>query len=145
MNQITRFRTSDLPRIMEIECASFPEDAYSRKMFLDLKRECPELFLVARRATRVVGYMVTCTSGRKAEVVSIAVDPGYQKLGIGKALMNRTIRLLKQARVHTLELAVRASNTTAIRFYRNFGFDPFRQISEYYEDGEDAIRMRKHL
>jgi [ribosomal protein S18]-alanine N-acetyltransferase len=145
MTQITPFRISELPRVMEIEYATFPEDAYSRKMFLALQRDCPELFLVARRAGRVAGYMVTSASARHAEIVSIAVDPGSQKLGIGTALMAYTIRRLKKVHVQRLELAVRCTNTAAIRFYRNFGFDPVKRVPEYYADGGDAIRMRKHL
>lgn len=143
--QITPFRPSELTRIMEIEYATFPEDAYSRKMFLDLHRDYPELFLVARHAGRVAGYMVTSTSARKAEIVSIAVDPHSQKHGIGTALMTYTIRRLKRMHVHRLELAVRSTNAAAIRFYRNFGFDPIKTVPEYYEDGGDAIWMRKHL
>jgi ribosomal-protein-alanine N-acetyltransferase len=114
-------------------------------MFLDLQRDCPELFLVARRAGRIAGYMVTSTSGRKAEIVSIAVNPESQKLGIGTALMTYTIRQLKKLHVHRLELAVRATNAAAIRFYRHFGFDPVKRVPEYYEDGGDAIMMRKHM
>ena len=61
---VRRFRASDLNRILTIEHASFGEDAYDRNLFAEYARECGGLFLVVERASRVWGYMLTCTGGR---------------------------------------------------------------------------------
>ena len=50
-------RQRDLPRILEIEAASFGPDAYDRKLFAEYARISPRLFLVAG-ARRVCGYSI---------------------------------------------------------------------------------------
>jgi ribosomal-protein-alanine N-acetyltransferase len=143
--RITRFRLRHLPRILELEGEVFPDDAYPREMFLDLYAGCGELFLVAHSGGKVVGYSVACASKRKAELVSIAVDPGSRGQGIGTALLARTVSGLRERGITTLELAVRAGNRSAIEFYRWRGFQPAGRTLGYYEDGADALRMRLRL
>jgi [ribosomal protein S18]-alanine N-acetyltransferase len=137
------FRLAHLGRIMEIECASFPDSAYSPAMFRGLHRNCPDLFLVARRSARIAGYMVSCTDSKRAEIVSVAVDPAERRAGVGAALMKRTLQKLKGSGTRIIELAVRPENTAALRFYRGFGFAVIRRVAGYYEDGGDALWMRK--
>jgi ribosomal-protein-alanine N-acetyltransferase len=139
------FRLAHLSRIMEIELASFPDSAYSPAMFRGLHRNCPDLFLVAKRSGRIAGYMVTCAEAKRAEIISLAVDPAEREAGVGAALMERTIRKLKRAEIRTIELAVRPENTAALRFYRRFGFTAIKRIAGYYEDGGDAVWMRKWM
>jgi ribosomal-protein-alanine N-acetyltransferase len=140
---IRRFRPADLNPILEIERSTFLEDAFPRKMFLDLFEDCPELFLVAEHHGHIVGYMVTCVDGRKAEVVSIAVDARRRNQGVGRSLMADTLAKLKASRVRRVELTVRETNRAAIRFYRRFGFTRLGRIDRYYSDGGDALKMRK--
>jgi ribosomal-protein-alanine N-acetyltransferase len=114
-------------------------------MFQELYRRCPRLFFVARRSGRIVGYAITRTDSRSAEMISIAVDPAHRRSGLGTALMDRTIRKLKRLGVRKLELAVKADNRPAVRFYRGFGFAIVKRIARYYEDRSDALWMRRIL
>jgi [ribosomal protein S18]-alanine N-acetyltransferase len=143
--QIRAFRLSDLRRILKIERAAFPQDPYSNDTFVELYEECRDLFLVAKCSGRILGYMVTCVSAGKAEIVSIAVDPRHQKRGIGAALMKQTLSRLEKRDVRSLGLMVRPSNTAAARFYRKFGFIRVGRVARYYDDGGDAIQMTKDL
>ena len=72
---IRLLRLSDLDRILEIERASFGEDAYDRNLFADFYHKCGDLFLVAVRGRKVCGYMVTCIGGRAA--------PPTRRTGVG--------------------------------------------------------------
>lgn len=143
--RVSRFRWWRLKRILEIERASFAHEAYTREMFLELYRECGDLFLVARRQRRIVGYMVTCARGGRAEIVSIAVEPESRQLGVGKALMQHTLARLQERGVARLYLMVRPANTAGISFYRSFGFVGAGRVAHYYEDGGDGWRMKKVL
>jgi ribosomal-protein-alanine N-acetyltransferase len=143
--EIRLFRPADLDRIMEIERAAFPEAPYTRAMFRDLYRHCGALFFVARLGRRTGGYMVTCADARRAEVVSIAVDPRFQRLGIGTALMTHSLTGLKESNVRRVDLMVRETSRHAVRFYRRFGFTRVRRVRRYYENGGDAVHMRKAL
>jgi ribosomal-protein-alanine N-acetyltransferase len=140
---IRLFRAEDLDRIMEIERATFSREAYTRKMFLELQRDCGALFFVAQRGRRVAGYIVLCRNSNKAELVSIAVDPKLRKLGIGTALIEHAFSELVSRKVRCIELMVRVTNEEAVHFYRSFEFRRVRRVRRYYEDGADAYRMRK--
>ena len=56
--------------------------------------------------------------------LTIAVHPGYQGQGIGKALFTELLRRVEQERPNVLrvELIARESNRKAIAFYQKLGF-----------------------
>ncbi|MGA3261112.1 MAG: ribosomal protein S18-alanine N-acetyltransferase [Bryobacteraceae bacterium] len=146
---IRPFRMSDLDAVLLIERASFGADAYDRNLFAELFVKCGRLFLVAAARTGISAYMVTSTAlGRatpSAELVSVAVGPACRGQGIASSLMRSTLRRLRLRRVRQFTLAVRASNRQAQALYAKFGFARLRQIRRYYEDGEDALVLRKLL
>ena len=42
-------------------------------------------------------------------------------------------------------LEVRVSNAPAISLYKKFGYEPYGIRARYYEDGEDALVMKRGL
>jgi ribosomal-protein-alanine N-acetyltransferase len=88
---------------------------------------------------------VTFAGRKKAEIVSIAVEPRFRKLGVGSTLMAYTLRELKKRRIERVELMVRASDHGTAAFYRRFGFRRVRRVPRYYEDGGDALLMTMSL
>jgi ribosomal-protein-alanine N-acetyltransferase len=144
---IRLLRLSDLDRILEIERASFGDDAYDRNLFAEFYHKCGELFLVAVRGRTVCGYMVTCIGGKsaggRAELVSVAVDPRLRGKGIASALMDSTLRRLRRRGIARFGLCVKVTNHPAIAFYERYGFTRSRIVRRYYEDGADAWRMVK--
>jgi len=150
---IRRARVADLDRIMGIERASFGSDAYDRNLFAAYTRKCGELFLVAECSQAVWGYALTClaarksggVSGRRAELVSVAVDPAARRTGAAKALMDSTLRRLRLRGVSRLGLTVKVTNETARAFYERYGFEKVRIVRAYYEDGQDGWLMVKYL
>jgi ribosomal-protein-alanine N-acetyltransferase len=143
--QIRHFHPNQLRRVLEIEQAAFPDEAYSREMFVELYRKCRDLFLVARLKRQVAGYSVTCIEWGEAEIVSIAVVPELRGRGIGSALLAATIEQLGEYGIANLDLTVRVENAAAIRFYRRHGFEPVKEIVGYYHNGGAGLRMRKPL
>jgi len=141
--QIRTFRAGDLKRVLALERATFAEGPYTKAMFRELYRDCGDLFFVAVRVGRIVGYMVTCVDKGQAEIVSIGVDPKWQKVGLGTRLMEHTLAVLEKRGIRRMELIVRATNKAALRFYRRFGFRSAGRIHRYYEDGADAFHMKR--
>ena len=146
---IRPFRMSDLDDVLAIERASFGADAYDRNLFAELSGKCGRLFLVAAARPGTRAYMVTAAAVRRstlsAELVSVAVAPACRGRGIASALMRSTLRRLRLRRVRQLTLAVRVSNRHAQALYAKFGFARLRRVRRYYEDGEDALVLRKLL
>ena len=141
--QIRMFRAGDLERVLSVERTTFAEGPYTKAMFRELYRDCGDLFFVAVRVGRIVGYMVTCLEKAEAEIVSIGVDPKSQKMGIGTRLMEHTLAALEERGIRGMELMVRTTNNVGLRFYRQFGFRAAGRIHRYYEDGCDAFHMKR--
>ena len=142
---VRRLRMADLDRIMEIERASFGDEAYDRSLFAEFFRKCGELFFVVAHDREVRGYMVTCIRGEQAELVSIAVDPAARRRGAASALMESTLRRLRRRGIARIGLMVRVTNDQARAFYERYGFEKVRKAPRYYEDGGDGWRMAKKL
>ncbi len=143
--QVRRVRLRDLDRILEIERASFGNDAYDRALFTRYLHRCGEVFLVTERKGRIWGYMTICVRGERAELVSVAVDPAARGKGAASRLMDSAIRRLRRRRVKRFGLLVRVSNSAAQAFYRKYGFETVKRVGGYYEDGEDGWLMVRKL
>ena len=143
--RVTQFRLVQLPRILEIEEACFPEDPYTEDLFREYYAQCADLFLVAWRARQVAGYSITCAASGHAELVSIAVAPEHRRKGVAQALLDQTTRSLIASHVRQFDLMVRTTGNAAIAFYRRNGFKKVRTVRNYYNDGISAISMRRTL
>jgi ribosomal-protein-alanine N-acetyltransferase len=135
------FRLRHLARILRIERASFGAEAWPRKYFLELYRDCRDFFVVAKMGGRIAGYAVACAEKRGAEVASLAVHPDYRRRGVADALMRHMLRELGSAGVRRVELMVRTGNTAGAQLYRGLGFRRVRKVPRYYEDGGDGFLM----
>ena len=107
--------------------------------------ECPRMFLVATVGGRIAGYSSAVADAERAELVSIAVHPRYRRHGVARALLTRTVALLRGEGVRQFWLTVRPANTDAIRLYASFGFVHVRRVKDYYRRGQDGKRMRLWL
>ena len=59
---------------------------------------------------------------KKGHVVSIAVLDEYRKKGIGKVLVEESIKGVKLRKCDEFYLEVRCSNNDAVRLYEKLGF-----------------------
>jgi len=139
------FTPADLDQILEIERHSFGSEAFSKETFLTLYQKFPNLFIIAEVDEKIVGYIITCGLGHKGHVASIAVAPSFRHKGIGGALADLTFEKLKACGAKYVELEVRITNREALDFWKRLGFSPFGISRRFYEDGEDALRMKKML
>ncbi len=138
---ISEFVPADMPRILEIEQASFGPDAWDAPLFEQFARRNPRLFLVARPGRRIGGYVLSGVRARKAELLSLAVHPRYRRRGIATKLLRHTRRLLRSRGIESWWLMVEATNEAAIRFYESHGFLRDGEVKGYYGRGRNAWRM----
>lgn len=135
----------DLAQIIEIENASFAAEAYQIEDFQWAYRKCSELSMVAEIAGRIVGYVMTCPLRTRAHVYSLAVAPAYRGMGIGKALFSYTEYRLSERGIGKIELEVKKTNRAGRSFWRQMGFIDVGMIPDFYDDGAEAILMRKSI
>lgn len=152
---IRRAEGGDLIAVMEINLKTLPEH-YSDYFYESLLAELPEAFIVAEIGGKHVGYIMCKTEHgfsnfkklgfvKKGHVVSVAVLDEHRKKGIGKALVEESVKGVKSRKCDEFYLEVRCSNTEAVRLYEKLGFVIRQQLNAYYRDGEDAYLMAIEL
>jgi ribosomal protein S18 acetylase RimI-like enzyme len=67
-------------------------------------------------------------TGLEGEVAELYVAEGHRGRGIGEMLVRQAVRLFAERRVTLGYVWTRPDNETAIRLYRNAGFEPNRQL-----------------
>jgi len=138
-------RPDDLPRIVDIERQSF-KHPYSPRLMASLMALAGDLFVVYEVGGEVIGYAVALLrEGRLGHIMSIAVDPGHRRRGVGTALLSELLRRLKEKGALVARLEVRVSNEAALRLYRKLGFKEIYVMPDYYPDGEACYVMVKWL
>ena len=102
------------------------------------------LWVVAIDGDRLVGYVGSQSVMGWADMMNLAVDPAYRRMGVGRKLVNELIAKLQENDVTCLTLEVRASNAGAIALYVQLGFIPVGRRPNYYRNPkEDALILRK--
>ncbi len=139
---VRKFKPKDLKRVIEIENMSF-EDPYPPQLLLDIYN-LGAGFLVAQEDNMVVGYIIFWIKFEdEGHIISLAVDKKYRRQKIGTRLVNTAIDIFRMYGIKNIKLEVRAKNRGAIRFYKTLGFEEERKIPRYYENGDDAVVMKK--
>jgi ribosomal-protein-alanine N-acetyltransferase len=142
MNTIYSLKPSDLAAAYAIEQRShaFP---WSEKTFASNQGD--RYFNLRLDVDgEMAAFAVTQVVLDEATLFNIAVDPAWQRKGLGRQLLEHLIRELEARDVLTLWLEVRASNTPAIALYESLGFNEATIRRNYYptkEGREDAIIM----
>ena len=142
---IRKFLPPDINRILEIEKASFPRDAYSKRRLENSAKKHTNDFIVAKLAKKTVGYLIAYNRPGLLDFDSLAVDKKYRNSGIGSALVNFALNKFKKKGLKKASLEVRIDNKKAISFFENLGFKITKVIKRYYQDRTDAYRMEKNL
>ncbi|RAH30022.1 ribosomal protein S18-alanine N-acetyltransferase [Pantoea agglomerans] len=142
MTAISLLTPDDLAQAFAIECRShaFP---WSEKTFASNQGE---RFINLRLDVdgQMAAFAITQVVLDEASLFNIAVDPAFQRRGLGRQLLQHLIDELIKRDVLTLWLEVRASNLAAIALYEQLGFNQVSRRPNYYPTAsgrEDAILM----
>ncbi|MFJ2030364.1 ribosomal protein S18-alanine N-acetyltransferase [Streptosporangium sp. NPDC087985] len=144
---LRQMTTDDLPAVMKIERETFPHDAWSEGMLRSELDEQPRTrhYVVALVDEEIVGYAGLFAAGDQADVQTIAVLADRRRAGIGAALLTELLTEAVRRGAQSIFLEVRADNPDAQAMYERFGFGRLGLRRRYYEDGTDAITMKKDL
>jgi len=132
----------DLSALRKLEKACFEKDAWP---LLDLIAVLtwPEIIRIkAMEDGKMIGFVAGEPRSSKKEfwIATIAVDPHYQRRGIGRTLLRACE---EKAKLPRLKLTVRISNQAAIALYEEEGYRTMDIWKSYYVDGEDGVVMGK--
>jgi mycothiol synthase len=79
-------------------------------------------FLVLHDGDAMIGYCWLKVDGEPGEFYVVGVDPGRQRQGLGRQLMDAGFARLAERGIRTASLYVEADNAPAVSLYRSLGF-----------------------
>ena len=113
---------------------------------------------VAVAEGRTVGVcMLVRTHPFTVEIVNLAVDPAFQRRGIGSDLIFHALRVVREAGHRRIEIATGNVEAGPLHLYRSFGFEPVEIERDYFpkyypapiveasETCRDLVRLRMEL
>ena len=143
---IRNMKREDLDAVLEIENTVFTSPWPLKEYEYELEKNPYANPYVFEQDGKIVGYFDYWILYEKAEIANIAVDPNYQKQGIGQLMMDALVQACIENGCETISLEVRVSNTPAISFYEKNGFIQVNIRKGYYADNhEDAYLMVKPI
>jgi ribosomal-protein-alanine N-acetyltransferase len=119
---------------------SWDEDRVERSL---RNRDC--VVLAARDRRRVVGFAIMEFYAIHAHLNLLAVQPGNQRQGVGRQLLEWLEASARTAGIFKVNLELRATNVGAQAFYEKLGYRAVGRRPAYYDGREDAVRMTHDL
>ena len=84
------------------------------------------------------GFLIARKAADEAELLTFGVGPACRRMGLGRALLQAAMALLRASGTKRLFLEVEAGNEAALQLYRSFGAKAVGHRPGYYEHGADA-------
>jgi len=138
---IRKMEANDILILSELENRVFSVPWSKNMLFEELENE-NAIYLVATLDLKIVGYAGAWKIFDEGHITNVAVDPVFQRKGIGKILLSALLESLTINSITKATLEVRRGNVPAIKLYQLFGFQIEGIRKGYYSDNhEDALIM----
>ncbi len=148
--RIRELSHADLTAVVNIQTRTPLAAQWSQADHAKLASDPLGLVLVAELDTAIppsiVGFAAFHRVLDEAELRNMAVDPAYQRQGVGRELLAQARPRLLEQGVRDVYLEVRASNLPAQQLYYSAGFLLSSRRKDYYSNPrEDALVMALEL
>ena len=141
--EITHMTAADVADVAALEAVCFSDPWSEASVASELDNPL-SLWLVARDAAGLLGYIGSQSVPDEADMMNLAVRPDARRQGVAQALLQALEAALRENGIRSLTLEVRAGNAPAIRLYTQAGF---RQVglrkNYYFHPKEDALILKK--
>lgn len=128
----------DMPQVLEIEklCFEYPwdEDSFIRCL---RERNCIGMVSHHKKADKVVSFVIYELHKTRLHVLNFAVEPRFQRAGIGAAMMLKLKAKLTPGKRSSIVANVRESNLDAQLFFKAQGFRAISVLCGLYEQNDD--------
>ena len=132
----------DLPEVLAIEKAAFEEYPWLEDDFVRYLRQTNCIGMVVEYEDAVIGFMVYELNKTSIHVYNFAVDPWYQRQGVGRAMIDKLKGKLSEIRRTRIVLEIREENLDGQLFFKSMGFMAIAVLQEFYADANcDAYLM----
>jgi [ribosomal protein S18]-alanine N-acetyltransferase len=93
----------------------------------------------------LIGFILSRLVAGEAEILSVAIAPGWRGRGLSRPLLDLHLRRLAGLGARSVFLEVDEKNTPAGRLYRKAGFYEVGRRQGYYQGGATALVLRRDL
>ncbi len=104
---------------------------YKTWIIRSVKREICEIVFVKKINEKIIGFVTLAISNQIGVIGLISVDSDFQKMGIGKFLINACLIFLQDRGIEKIEVATQMENSNAVMFYEKCGFK-IKEITNIY-------------
>ena len=101
--------------------------------------------LLVDPAGRMVAYLFCVWQYLDLHVLKVATMPQFRRSGLARRLMALAEDHVVEMGGESLTLEVRSGNQPAITMYETLGYNHAGIGAGYYQNGEDAVVMRKRM
>lgn len=91
------------------------------------------------------GMVLAQAVAGEAEILTIGIAPPSRRRGLGRILLDATMREARAREANNIFLEVEADNDAAIALYRATGFTRTGRRRAYYGPGRDALLFNRPL
>jgi [ribosomal protein S18]-alanine N-acetyltransferase len=141
--EISLAKKEDLPALIELDKMCMKEEEFNKKQWEYLLLKAKSLVFIASIDGNIIGSMVILLRKHiaNARIYILNVHPAYRRAGIGKLLMDTSLKFLKDRGYRKITIETGINNQASINLYMSKGFKIDKILKKYYKSGEDA----KHL
>lgn len=139
---IRKAEYADIEAICRIENASFEEPWSRASIEAEYFRDISDIF-IAEVSGEVAGYIIVWHIGDESEILTVAVDEGFRRHGLGAALVEYAISKRSDGEKAKWFLETACENLAACSLYERYGFIKTGVIKDYYGRGKHAFRMAR--
>ena len=140
----------NLEKLYEIERECFTRETYSRIHIAALLLDPNCYGFIAKLNGEVAGFIIgsihaTNARAKAGHVYTLDVVVRHRREGVGSSLLEALERVFAEKNVEFSYLEARLDNAPAVELYLKHGYTKTDTLSNYYENGAHAIRLRKAL
>jgi ribosomal protein S18 acetylase RimI-like enzyme len=119
---IRRMAEADIPAVTTTDNAAF--DPLWHNSLDTLQRAFSQALIatVAETKEGIIGYQMTTGHGPRAHLARLAVHPGMQGRGIGRALLSDLFAYLTRTGTTRLSVNTQSDNRVSLNLYKSMGF-----------------------
>ena len=122
--RIRSYQAADQPAVIDLwqRCnLVVPQNDPQKDIEMKSKVQA-DLFFVGEINSRIVATSMAGYDGHRGWIYYLAVDPNYQRQGIGRRMMEKAEHELQKRGCPKINLQVRTSNQVVISFYESLGY-----------------------
>ncbi len=146
----------DIPEMMEVVNTAFQEEAFFVNRPRTYRAQLEEHFrsghfLLAHRGTQLLASVYYEIRGARGYIGMLAVRPGHQREGLGRAMMQAVEEILRGRGCCFAEISVVSVRTALPSIYRRLGYaevgveEPHEDLRKKLTMPVQLIKMEKEL